>query len=67
MNTDIVKEAFCKLYQDKTFNYSAKLNYSGKFKGYNANVQLNKLQGEITFNLSKKWQTISQDALTSRH
>ena len=61
MNTDIAKQAFCKLYPDKMFNYSATINYSGKFKGYNANVQLNKFNSEMVFNLSKKWQEVSNE------
>ncbi|MBI4140468.1 hypothetical protein HY485_01380 [Candidatus Woesearchaeota archaeon] len=61
MNTDIVQQAFCKLYPDKILNYSPTINYSGKFKGYNANVQLNKFRGEVTFNLSKKWQEVSRE------
>ncbi|MBI4141365.1 M48 family metallopeptidase [Candidatus Woesearchaeota archaeon] len=60
----LAKEAFTKLYPDKMFNYSATINYSAKFKGYNANVQLNKIQGEIKFNLSKKWQEISTQIQT---
>lgn len=64
MNTNLVQESFCKLYPDQQFNYSAEINYSRKFKGYNANVQLNKFRAEIKFNLSKKWQTVSPEIQT---
>lgn len=58
--SEIIKEAFEKLYPEKEFNYSAVLKYSGKFRGYNARVQLNKFSNELTFNLSSKWKTVNK-------
>lgn len=57
----LAQQAFTQLYQDKPFIYSTKLVYSAKFKGYNANVQLNKFKGELTFRVSKKWHIVSAD------
>ncbi|MBW2994075.1 hypothetical protein KY315_01485 [Candidatus Woesearchaeota archaeon] len=45
---------------DKSFTYSAKIKYSGRFKGYNANVQLNRFTKELIFNLSKQWRSVDK-------
>jgi len=39
--------------------YEAKIKYSGKFKGFNANVRLYK--NSLTFGLSRKWKNVSKD------
>jgi len=55
----IIKEAFEKLYPNKTFNYSVKLKYTARFKPYNANVRYTK--NNLEFSLSKQWKHISKD------
>ncbi len=56
---DIVKEAFKGIYPDKELRHEAEINYSGKFKGYNANARL--FSNKIVFNLSKNWRYVSND------
>ncbi|MBW2965757.1 hypothetical protein KY342_01485 [Candidatus Woesearchaeota archaeon] len=58
---NLIQEAFQKLYPDKTFNYSVSIKYSGKFKPYNANVQINKYTNNLIFNLSKSWRGINRE------
>lgn len=47
------------MYPGKEFNYETKIKYSGKFKGYNANVKLSR--NTLTFNLSKKWKSVNRE------
>lgn len=57
---NIAEQAFRELFHEKNINdYEFKIKYSGKFKGYNANVRY-KLNS-YTFNLSKKWKSISKE------
>ena len=56
----MIEEAFVELFPEKEFSYSAKIKYSGRFKGYNANVQMNRFSREITFNLSKQWRSVDK-------
>jgi len=58
---DLVREAFNQLFPEKPYPYSAEMRYSGKFKGYNARIQLNKFSKRITLNLSRNWKGVSQD------
>lgn len=58
---DIVREAFNTIFPEKPYVYSAGINYSGKFKGYNANIRLNRFQKKIVLNLSRQWKTVSRD------
>lgn len=58
---NIIQEAFQKLYPEKTLNYSTSIKFSGKFKPYNANVQINKLTKHLIFNLSKTWRPINKE------
>jgi hypothetical protein len=58
---DIVREAFNTLFPEKPYAYSAEVNYSGKFRGYNANIRLNRFQKRIVLNLSRQWKTVSRD------
>ena len=44
----IMEQAFTELYPEKQFNYVPVLNYSGRFKGYNANLRLNKATNILT-------------------
>ena len=54
---NLAEKAFNMLYPEK--NYDILLKYSGRFKPYNANVQL--CGNRIVFNLSKKWKKISDE------
>jgi len=56
----MIEEAFMELFPEKEFSYSAKIKYSGRFKGYNANVQMNRFSKEIIFNLSKQWRSVDK-------
>ena len=58
---DIVREAFNAVFPEKPYAYSAEVRYSGKFKGYNANIRLSRLQKRIILNLSRQWKTVSRD------
>ena len=58
---NLIQEAFQKLYSDKQLNYSVSIKYSGRFKPYNANVQINKFTRHLQFNLSKKWREVSRE------
>jgi hypothetical protein len=55
----IEEEAFKGLWPEKGASYDFSVKYSGKFKGYNANVKMQ--AGSITFSLSRKWRDISRD------
>jgi len=55
----MAEEAFNGLWPGKELGYAFSIRYSGKFKGYNANVRL--CGNKITFNLSKNWRQISRD------
>jgi len=56
---DMATEAFNGLWPNKDHNFDFAIKYSGKFKGYNANV---KLYGrKMTFNMSKQWRSVSRD------
>ena len=58
---NIIQEAFQKLYPEKTLNYCVSIKYSGRFKAYNANVQINKFTRYLQFNLSRSWQQVSRE------
>ncbi len=58
---DLVREAFNTLFPEKPYTYTAVVQYSGKFKGYNARIQLHPLSKRITLKLSKQWRTVSRD------
>jgi hypothetical protein len=58
---NIIQEAFQNLYPDKSLNYSVSIKFSGKFKPYNANVQINKFTKHLQFNLSRTWKQISRE------
>jgi len=56
----IVEDAFLDLYEEKYLeDYELELKYNNRFKAYNANVRL--YNNTLTFNLSKKWKTISRE------
>ena len=56
----LAEEAFNELYPENdapTFE----LKYSGKFKGYNANITHHKLNNHIVFKLSRNWKDVSDE------
>jgi predicted metal-dependent hydrolase len=56
----LVEKSYLEMYTDsKLGDYNFFLNYSGRFKGYNANVK--RRRKEIIFNLSKNWKEINDD------
>src|SRR3989338_4961848 len=57
--SSLVREAYGELYPGKASNYNFFLEYSGKFKAYNANVR--RYGNDMTFSLSKEWKKISRD------
>jgi hypothetical protein len=56
---NMAEEAFNGLWPEKESSYDFSMKYSGRFKGYNANVRL--YGNKITFNLSRNWRSISRD------
>jgi hypothetical protein len=58
--SQLIKESFKRLYPEKyEGRYDFSLKYSGKFKGYNANVHYTKER--YTFNLSREWERIDNE------
>ena len=57
----LVRLAFETLFPEKKFHYQAKITYSDKFKDYNANIRLDRFSGRLTFSLSRKWKSVSDD------
>jgi predicted metal-dependent hydrolase len=57
---ELVREAFNALFPEKPYPYSAVVEYSGKFNGYNARISLNKLTKQIRLRLSRQWQGVSR-------
>ena len=55
----LIEEAFKEMYPDKIFSYNTNIKYTGRIKGYNGNVSLR--NKDLTINLSKEWQDISDD------
>ena len=56
----ITEDAFTDLYGDQYLeDYQLELKYNNKFKPYNANVRFH--YNKLTFNLSKKWKTVSRE------
>jgi len=53
------KQAFKELYPNKQLRKKIEVNYSAKFKGYNATISMSPLK--ITFNLSKKFEELSEE------
>lgn len=56
---NLIETAFKGLYPDKELNYEYSINYSGRFKDFNANVRL--YHNKLEFNLSKKWRKINPE------
>lgn len=55
----MVEDAFKGMWPEKEITYDFSIKYSGKFRGYNANVKL--YGNRVTFSLSKNWRPISRD------
>jgi hypothetical protein len=55
----IIEQAYKELYPNSNQTRNFILKYSGKFKGYNANIRMN--FSSITINASKQWRTVSPD------
>ena len=51
-----VEAAFRAIFPRKEFDYITEINYSGRFKGYNANARLQ--EKKLIFNMSKSWRTV---------
>jgi hypothetical protein len=56
--SSLVRKAYADLY-NKPCTYDPKLKYSGRFKGYNGNIQLR--GNHLTVSLSKEWKEVSPD------
>lgn len=56
---NVIEQAYKELYPDKHINKELLLKYSGKFKGYNANIKMN--AASVTVNLSKQWRGVSKE------
>lgn len=56
---DLIPTSYTLLYSDKPFPFTSELNYSAKFKSYNANIRLSK--NHLILNLSKKWKSVSPE------
>jgi hypothetical protein len=58
---DLVREAFNTIFPEKPYAFAAEVRYSGKFRGYNANMRMSRLNKRIELNLSRQWKTVSRD------
>jgi predicted metal-dependent hydrolase len=55
----IVEDAFSRIFPSIEFQYEASIDYSGKFKPFNATVR--KRGSQLEFNLSRSWETVSEE------
>ncbi len=55
----MAEDAFYGLWDDKPLEYDFSITYSGRFKGYNANIR--QCGRKVIFSLSKNWRPISRD------
>ncbi|MFC2135812.1 hypothetical protein ACFLTH_14440 [Bacteroidota bacterium] len=56
---NIAEKAFRELFPDKLLTRKINVEYSGRFKSYNANVKYNKQY--ISFSLSRDWKEVSEE------
>lgn len=63
MNDNLIQEAFEYLFPDRTYSYTSKLIYTGKFSDYNGNIRLSSSMflKKIEVRLSKKYLVISKE------
>lgn len=59
MKPDLLIEAFSELYPEKALTLTPILKYSGKFRGFNANIR--QRGSVVTVALSKQWRSVSKD------
>jgi hypothetical protein len=60
MRLALVEEAFRELYPNRQYNYVVDVKYSGKFKPFNARVQLSRFT-KLQFRLSKEWKATDNE------
>ena len=60
-DTNLIQQAFSKLFPNKSFDFDASIEYSGKFKGYNSNARMNLRNSTLVFNLSKNWRRVDSE------
>jgi len=71
MGVELIEGAFRELYPNRQFNYTARLPYSAKFKGYNADIRsiliigMSNL-GRVTDTKSRIFNIPTYRALTSK-
>ena len=56
---ELVEESFSRLFPGKEFGFEASVDYSGKFKPYNATVR--KIGSSLYFSLSRSWESTSDE------
>lgn len=56
---NLLHKAYVELFPDRPASYVFNVSYSGRFRGYNANIR--KSWSTITVNLSKEWKGVSPD------
>lgn len=59
MDATLIQEAYQLLYPEKPFPYEPRLQYTRRFKDYNANVRLH--HGVLEFRLCMKWSEVSRE------
>ena len=57
--SQLIKEAYCQLHPEKELKHIISLEYSRKFKPYNANIKLH--GNRLMLNLSKEWKNVSEE------
>jgi len=56
---NLAQVAYQRLYPEKDPKYSFRVKYSGKFSGFNGNIQ--RSRDEVTVGLSKQWMGVNSD------
>ena len=55
----VVEESFARLFPGAEFDFASSIDYSGKFKPYNATVR--KVGNRLYFSLSRSWEGVSEE------
>lgn len=58
---NLLEQAYTQLFPENPFPYKARVIYSGKFVGYNANVKLYPQKNILELAMSKQWQEIDAE------
>ncbi|MEM4282095.1 MAG: hypothetical protein QXU88_00395 [Candidatus Woesearchaeota archaeon] len=58
ISSELVQKAFSEIFPDKPFYYVPLIRYSGRLKGYNANVRFDEANRKLIFSLSKAWKAV---------